>query len=109
MDSSMYSPWVRVWSRHSTRYFQRSASTRRRRRWGHSAATRGSTRASWLWPGGWSSRWDAGERAWSAAGSASRMMSDAASILDLRALREEVALPSGLVGPVDFFELSRLA
>src|ERR1700694_2888420 len=109
MDSSMYSPWVRVWSRHSTRYFQRSASTRRRRRWVHSAETRVSTRASWLWPVGWNSRWNAAERAASAARSSSRMISAWASMPDFRALSEETALPSEEVGPVDFWELRRLA
>ncbi len=37
------------------------------------------------------------------------MMWDQASMPDLRALREEVALPSGEVGPVDFWALRRLA
>ena len=36
-------------------------------------------------------------------------MWDQASMPDLRAFREEAALPSGEVGPVDFWALRRLA
>ena len=48
-------------------------------------------------------------RASSSAGSSPGMMWDQASIPDLRALSEEAALPSGEVGPVDFWALRRLA
>jgi hypothetical protein len=37
------------------------------------------------------------------------MMWDQASMPDLRAFREEAALPAGDVGPVDFWALRRLA
>src|SRR5450432_4275127 len=68
-----------------------------------------STRASWLGPVGWNSRRKAAVRASSAAGSSPQMMWDAAWMPDLSALSEEAALPSGEVGPVDFWEFSRLA
>src|SRR5471030_2024529 len=82
---------------------------RRRWRWVHSAAMRVSTSASWLGSAGWNWRRNAAVRASSAAGSSPRMMWDAAWMPDLMALREEAALPSGEVGPVDFWEFSRLA
>src|SRR5450432_3340558 len=68
-----------------------------------------STSASWLGPVGWNSMWNAAVRASSAAGSSPRMMWDAAWMPDFKALSEEAALPSGEVGPVDFWELRRLA
>src|SRR5471030_813119 len=98
-----------VGSSNSSREFQSSASIRRRRRWVHSAAMRVSTSASWLGPVGWNSRRNAAVRASSAAGFSPGMMWDAAWMPDFRALREEAALPSGEVGPVDFWEFSRLA
>src|SRR5450432_958301 len=68
-----------------------------------------STSASWLGPVGWNSMWNAAVRASSAAGYSPRMMWDAAWMPDFKALRGEAALPSGEVGPVDFWEFSRLA
>src|SRR5471030_857770 len=82
---------------------------RRRWRWVHSAAMRVSTSASWLGSAGWNWRRNAAVRASSAAGSSPRMMWDAAWMPDLMALREEAALPSGEVGPVDFWEFRRFA
>src|SRR5450432_2837786 len=82
---------------------------RRRRRAVHSAAMRVSTSASWLGPAGWNWSRKAAVRDSSSAGSSPRMMWDAAWMPDFRALREEAALPSGEVGPVDFWEFRRLA
>src|SRR5450432_4386275 len=82
---------------------------RRRRRAVHSAAMRVSTSASWLGPAGWNWSRKAAVSDSSSAGSSPRMMWDAAWIPDFRALREEAALPSGEVGPVDFLEFRRLA
>src|SRR5476649_2868608 len=82
---------------------------RRRRRRVRSAAMSVSTSASWLGPVGWNWRRNAAVRASSAAGFSPGMMWDAAWMPDFRALREEAALPSGEVGPVDFWEFRRLA
>ena len=48
-------------------------------------------------------------RASSSAGSSPGMTWDRASMPDLRAFRDEAALPSGEVGAVDFWALRRLA
>src|SRR6266404_786882 len=82
---------------------------RRSRRCVHSVEMRVSTRAIWLGSAGWKWRRYAAVRASSSAGSSPGMMWDHASMPDLRALREEAALPSGEVGPVDFWALRRLA
>src|SRR6266480_2843874 len=68
-----------------------------------------STKASWLGSDGWKWRRNWAVRASSSAGSSPGMMWDQASMPDLRALREDAALPSGEVGPVDFWALRRLA
>src|SRR6266481_1067063 len=82
---------------------------RRRRRWIHSVEIKVSTSESWLGSAGRKWRRNAAVRASSSAGSSPGMMWDQASMPDLRALRDEAALPSGDVGPVDFWALRRLA
>ena len=58
---------------------------------------------------GWQWRRNTAARASSAAGSSPGMMWDQASMPDLRALSEEMALPSEDLGPADFWALRRLA
>src|SRR5476649_917023 len=82
---------------------------RRRRRWVHSAAMRVSTSATWLGPVGWNSRRNAAVRASSSARFSPGMMWDSACMPDFKAFREQAALPSGEVGPVDFWEFRRFA
>jgi hypothetical protein len=60
-------------------------------------------------PVGWNSRRNTAVRASSSARFSPGMMWDSACMPDFKAFREQAALPSGEVGPVDFWEFSRLA
>src|SRR5580700_10123086 len=101
---------VRLWSRCSRFFFaQVWDSMRRRRRRRHSLSMRTSTRQRSAESAGLKRSRYSAARSSRASADSSKMIWDSANMPCLRALKRDLALPSVVRGPVEFWELARLA